>query len=72
MRDRKTVIHLNLFSQNVFLTVLPLSLSVCLSLLVRFVKAERHRDHVITGGEGAALQGDVGGLEPRGGGLPAG
>lgn len=66
-RKEKTGIHLLLISQNVFLTLLLflLSLPVCLSLLVRFVEAERYRDHVSVGGEGAALQGDVGGPESR-------
>lgn len=43
-----------------------------LSLLVRSVEAEGLGDHVSAGGEGATLQRDVGGLESRRGGLPAG
>lgn len=45
---------------------------ISFSLLPRSVEAEGHRDPVSAGGEGAALQGDVGASEPRRGGLPAG
>uniref|UniRef100_A0A4W6G3H1 Si:dkey-172h23.2 n=1 Tax=Lates calcarifer TaxID=8187 RepID=A0A4W6G3H1_LATCA len=62
-RKEKTGIHLLLISQNVFLTLLLflLSLPVCLSLLVRFVEAERYRDHVSVGGEVETLQALVNG-----------
>lgn len=49
-----------------------LSPSLPLPLLARSIEAEGHRDHVSAGGEGATLQGDVGGLEYGRGGLPAG
>lgn len=51
---------------------LSLCLPVCLSLLVRTVEAKGYRNHVSAGGEGAAFQRDVGGREPRRGGLSAG
>ncbi|MEQ2196602.1 hypothetical protein XENOCAPTIV_005125 [Xenoophorus captivus] len=47
----------------------PLHLSVSVA---RYVEAERYGDYVSVGGEGAALQGDVGGLEPWRRGLQAG
>lgn len=42
------------------------------SLLLRSVEAEGLGDHVSAGGEDSALQRDVGGLQSRRGGVPAG
>lgn len=45
---------------------------LALPLPFRPAEAEGLRNHVSAGGEGAALQGDVGGHEPPRGHLPAG